>query len=51
MNFEKSQDTKLIHRNQWHFYTLTMKEQKKNLGEQSHLPSHAKNKIPRSKPT
>uniref|UniRef100_A0A8D1Z1U3 RNA-directed DNA polymerase n=1 Tax=Sus scrofa TaxID=9823 RepID=A0A8D1Z1U3_PIG len=26
--FAKSQDTKLIHRHQWHFYTRTMKDQK-----------------------
>ena len=38
----KSQDTKLIHRKRWHFYTLTMKDQKENLGKQSHLPSHQK---------
>ena len=31
-----------IHRNQRHFYTLTMKEQKKKLGKQSRLPSHPK---------
>ena len=28
MNLAKSQDTKLIHRNRWHFYILTMKDQK-----------------------
>ena len=28
MNLAKWQDTKLIHRNRWHFYTLTMKDQK-----------------------
>ena len=28
----QSQDTKLIHRNRWHFYILTMKDQKEKLG-------------------
>ena len=42
MNLGKSQDTKLIHRNQLYFYILTMKEQKEKLGKQSHLPSHQK---------
>jgi len=40
--FGKSRDTKLIHRNQLHFYILTMKDQKEKLGKQSHLPSHQK---------
>ena len=39
-NLAKSQDTKLIHRNQQYFYTLTMKEQKEKLGKQSRLPLH-----------
>jgi len=42
MNLAKSQDTKLIHRNQWHFCTLTMRDQKEKLGKQSCLPSHPK---------
>ena len=31
MNLAKSQDTKLIHRNQLHFYMLTMKDQEEKL--------------------
>ena len=42
MNLAKSQDTKLAHRNQLHFYILTMKDQKEKLGKQSHLPLHLK---------
>ena len=38
--FSKVADTKLIHRNHLHFYTLTMKNQKDKLKKQSHLPSH-----------
>ena len=38
----KLQDTKLIHRNQLHFYILTTKDHKEKLGEQSHLPSYPK---------
>ena len=38
--FGKVQDTKLIHRNRWHFYTLKMKEQKEKLGKKSRLPLH-----------
>ena len=34
----KSQDSKLIHRNHLHSYTLTMKYQKEKLRNQSHLP-------------
>ena len=33
------QDTKLIGRNQLHFHTLTMKDQKGKLTKQYHLPS------------
>ena len=33
MNSVKSQDTKLIHRNHLHFYTLKMKNQKKEIKE------------------
>ena len=32
MNSVKSQDTKLIHRNLLHFYTLATKDQKEKLG-------------------
>ena len=42
MNSVKLQDTKLIHKNLLHFYTLTMKDQKEKLGKQSHLPLHQK---------
>ena len=35
MNLAKSQDTKLIHRDRRHFYTLTIKEQKEKLRKQS----------------
>ena len=41
-NLVKSQDTKLIHRNQLHFYIPTMKDQKEKLEKRSHLPSHQK---------
>ena len=37
MNLIQSQDTKLIHRNPLHSYTLTMKAHKEKLREQSHL--------------
>uniref|UniRef100_A0A8D1HU68 Uncharacterized protein n=1 Tax=Sus scrofa TaxID=9823 RepID=A0A8D1HU68_PIG len=40
----KLQDTKLIHRNLSHFYTLTMKDHKEKLRKQSHLhPKKKKN--------
>ena len=42
MNSVKFQYTKLIHRNLLHSYILTMKDQKKKLSKQSHLPSHQK---------
>ena len=42
MNLVKLQDTKLTQRNQLHFYTLTVTDQKEKLGKQSHLPSHQK---------
>ena len=38
MNSIKLQDTKIIHRNLLHSHTLTMKDQKKKLGKESHLP-------------
>ena len=40
--FVKLQDTKLIHRNLLHFYTLTTKDQKEKLRRQPHLPSQHK---------
>ena len=42
MNLVKLQDTKLIHRNQLHFYKLTTKDQKEKLEKQSHLSLHQK---------
>ena len=42
MNLVKSQDTKLIHRNQLYFHILTIKDQKEKLEKQSHLPFHQK---------
>ena len=47
----KSQDTKSIHRNHLHFYTVIMKNQKDYLRNQSHSPLQQKNKISRNKPT
>ena len=38
MNIAKSQDIKLIRRNPLHPYTLTMKNQKDKLRNQSHSP-------------
>ena len=40
--FGKLQDTKLIHRNLLHFYTLTMKDQKEKSRKHSHLPLQQK---------
>ena len=37
MNLAKLQDTKSIRRSHWHFYILTMKNQKEKLRNQSHL--------------
>ena len=34
----KSQDTKSIHRNHLHLFTITMKNQKEKLKNQSHSP-------------
>ena len=42
MNLAKLQDTKSIHRNHLHFYTLTMKNQKEKLRNQSHSPLQQK---------
>ena len=42
MSSVKLQDTKLMHKNLMHFYTVTMKEEKQKLKKQSHLPSHRK---------
>ena len=36
------QDTKSMSRNQWHFYTLTMRLKKEKLRSQSHLQLHPK---------
>ena len=47
----KSQDTKSIHRNHLHFYTVIMKNQKDYLRNQSHSPLQQKNKISRNKLT
>ena len=44
MNLAKFQDTKLIYRSLFHFYTQTTKYQKEKLGKQFHLPSHQKKK-------
>ena len=38
-DLDKVADTKLIHKNLLHFYTLTMKDQKEKLRKQSHFPS------------
>ena len=38
MNVVKLQDTKLMHRILFHFYTLTMEDQKEKLRKQFHLP-------------
>ena len=40
--FGKVQDTKLMHRNLLHSYTLTMKKQKEKLRKQSHSPLQQK---------
>ena len=40
MNLVKFQDTKLIHRNQLHFYTLTTNDQKDKSRNLCHLPLH-----------
>ena len=42
MNLVKFQDIKLMHRNLWHSYTPTTKNQKEKLRKQSHLPSQQK---------
>ena len=47
----KFQDTKLIHRNPLHSYTLTMKNQKEKIRSNSIHYFNKKNKIPRNKPT
>ena len=38
----KLQDTKTIHRNYLHFYTITMQSQKEKLKNQSHSPLQQK---------
>ena len=40
--FGKVSGYKINTQNQLHFYILTMKDQKKKLGKQSHLPLHQK---------
>ena len=42
VNSVKSQDTKLIYRNQLHFYILITNYQKENSRKQFHLPLHRK---------
>ena len=42
MNLAKFHNTKLIHRNHLHLYILTMKNQKEQLGNQSHSPLQQK---------
>ena len=46
MNLVKVQDTKLMHRNLRHFYTLTTNNQREKLRKQFHLQFIKKNKIP-----
>ena len=40
--FVKDQDTKQIHRNLFHPYTLTLEDQKEKLRKQFHLPLNQK---------
>ena len=47
----KLQDTKLMHRNLLHSYTLTTKDQKEKLRNNPIHHCNKKNKIPRNKPT
>ena len=42
VNSAKSQNTRSIHRNHLYSYTLTMKNQKENLRNQSHSPLQQK---------
>ena len=42
MNLVTLQDTKIIHKNLLHFYTLTMKYQQEKVRGESHLPSYSK---------
>ena len=49
MNLVKFQDNNLIHRNQLHFYTITMKYQKEKLKNNPNYNHIKKNKIPRNK--
>ena len=51
MNLAKFQDTKSIQGNHLHFYILKMKNQKKKLRNQSHLPLQQKELISRNKLT
>ena len=50
VNLAKLQATKLMHRNQLHFYILIMKGLKGESGKPSHLQLPKKSKIPRNKP-
>ena len=51
MSSVKFQDTKLIYRNLFHFYTITTNYQKEKLRIQSYLPLYQKEKkSPRNKP-
>ena len=43
MNSAKQKDTRLTFRNQLHFFTLTMKYQKRNVKNQYLLKLHQKN--------
>ncbi len=45
MNLVRSQDTKLMHRNLFHSYTLTMKIRKRNQGNNPIYHCNIKNKI------
>ena len=42
MNIVELQDIKLMHRNPFNFYTITMRKQKDNLRKQSHSPLQQK---------
>ena len=48
MNLVKLQDTKVIHRNSLHFYSLTMKDLKEKLGNNPIYHCIKKNKMSRN---
>ena len=50
MNSAKSQDIKSMHKNQFHFYTPIMKQQKENQGIDPIYNWTRNPKIPRNKP-